>query len=432
MRKLFCLFFCLFCAAAVWADNTSLVGEINISTTRVDPAVVARKFPLKKGDPFTWQAFEKAQEKLHDMRLFKKLDFSTKPNGNQTDISIAAEDGYYFFPLTFFSSGDKNVFFLSLFEGNFLKKGETLFGTVGISDDGYAFSGGLSVLDNFFMVSFTKLDAEQRFYEDYWSSTHGVLSVSKDEGEFGDPLYKWDMRDYDLRLLYAREIGDFSAFISPEFKHLSYSTDVDAGNHNQWTVGLSYRHNVRTSSGMGALFGFGLSDKKKMLADLPVPKYAYAGDISFTAGGAWSGADYDITKLTLNGLWQTETKKRHTFFIQFKVQDTYGSPFSDQVLSTDLLGGQGRYRRLIRGKRGAGMTVSVLYYLLRDNTGLLSLQPFYDLAYVYAGGAYRDHSGAGATLAYKFWRFPFPLGINYTRNLSDQSNVVAFVVGGSF
>ena len=432
MKKVFLALLALCWTAAAAAENTSVVGEINISTTRIDPAVVAHKFPLKKGQPFTWPAFEKAQEKLHDMRLFKKLDFSAKPNGNKTDISITAEDGYYFFPLTFFSSGDKDVFFLSLFEGNFLKKGETLFATAGLSDDGYAFSGGLSILDHFFMVSFTKLDAQQRFYEDYWSSMHGVLSVSKDEDKFGTPLYKWDMRDYNLRLLYAREIGDFSAFISPEFKHLSYSADVDAGNHNQWTFGLTYRRNVRTSSGMGALFGFGLSDKKKMLADLPAPLYAYAADISFTSGGAWTGADYDITKLTLNALWQTETRVHHTFYIQFKAQDAYGSPFSDQVLSTDLLGGQGRYRRLIRGRRGAGMTVSFLYYLLRNDTGLLSLQPFYDLAYVYAGGAYRDHSGTGATLAYKFWRFPFPLGINYTRNLSDQSNVVAFVVGGSF
>ena len=78
------------------------------------------------------------------------------------------------------------------------------------------------------------------------------------------------------------------------------------------------------------------------------------------------------------------------------------------------------------------MTASFLFYILRGNTGLLALRPFYELAYVYTDGAYRDHSGAGATLSYKFWRVPFPLGINYTRNLSDHSDIVSFVLGGQF
>ncbi len=430
MKKLFCLL--LLVLSCPLHAQPQTVGDIHITTTRIDPAVVARKFPLKTGDTFIPRLYEEAQNKLHDMRLFKKLDFSTQPHDGKVDISINAQDGYYFFPLTFFSSGDKDVFFLSLFEGNFLKKGETAFATAGISDDGYSFSGGISLEDNFFLVSFTKLDTQLRFYDDFWSSTYGVLNVAKDKDEYGDPLYQWDMRDYKLRLLYARTLGDFNLFLSPEFKNVSYNTQADAGNHNQWTAGLSYRRNIRTSAGMGALFGFGLSDKKKMLADLPAAQYAYAADLSFTWGGKWSGADYDITKLSATALWQAETRSRHTFFLQLKGQNAYGSPFSDQILSTDLLGGQGRYRRLIRGSRGAGVTVSFLYYLLRDNMGLLSLQPFYELAYVYAGGAYRNHSGAGATLAYKFWRFPFPLGINYTQNLSDNSHTVSFVAGGSF
>lgn len=428
MKKLLPLCFTLCFSAAGLAAQT--VGHVDISTTRMDPAVVARKFPLKPGDPFTQQSYEEAQDKLHDMRLFKKLDFSARPAGDKVDISVNAEDGYYFFPLAFFSSGDKDVFFMSLFEGNYFKKGETGFATAGVSSDGYAFSGGLSMEDNFFQIGFTKLDTEQRFYKDYWSSTYGVLNVTDDEDEYGDPLYKWDMRSYSLNMTYARTFGDFSAFISPEFKHVSYSKDVDAGNHNQLTAGLAYRHNIRTSSGMGAWFGFGLSDKQKMIADMTAPKYAYAADAAFTKGGDWSGADYNITKLALNGLWQMELKQHHVLSLQAKGQNSYGSPFSDEILSTDLLGGQGRYRRLIRGSRGAGATASFLFYLMRDNTGLLAVQPFYEAACVYANGAYRDHSGAGATLSYKFWRFPFPLGLNYTRNISDSSDIVSFVLGG--
>ncbi len=421
------LFVCLYAQA-----QSLRVGDVRISTLRMDPAVAARQFPLKKGDLFTSQAYETAQEKLHDTRLFKKLEFSAAENNGQMDISIDGEDGYYFFPLAFFSAGDKNVFFASLFEGNYFKKGESAFMTAGVSDDGYAFSGGLKQEDHFFQIGFTKLDTEQRFYKHGWSSTYGVLNVADDEDEYGAPVSRRDMRSYALNAVYARTWEDWTVFLSPELKHVSYSSAADAGNHNQLSVGAAYRHNIRTSSGMGALFGFGISDKQKMLADLPRPRYACAADVSITKGGSWSGADYDITRANLNFLWQAELKKHHIFSLQIKGADSYGSPFSDQVLSTDLLGGPGRYRRLLRGSRGAAVTAAFLYYLLRNDTGLLALQPFYETAFVRDRSLWRDHAGTGATLSYKFWRFPFPLGFNYTHNLSDGSDMTSFVIGGRF
>lgn len=413
-------------------DASATVGKINITTTRMFPGVVARKFPLKEGQPFTEEAYDSAQDKLHDLRLFKKLDFQTVPNGGQIDININAEDGYFFFPLVFFTGGDQNAFVLSLTEGNFFKLGELGFLNIGTSDNGSTFSLGMAADDNFLHFNYTNLDVTQRFYNDFWSSSYGVLSVSNDEGKFGAPVKEWDMRSYAFSMLYARSFGDFSAFVSPQFKHLSYSQEVDAGNHNQVSAGVSLKHNIRNNTSMGAWFGFGLSDKQKMLSDMPSPKYGYNLTAAYTSGGDWTGADYQISKFGVSALWQAELKQHHIFDIELKGQDSYGSPFSDEILSTDLLGGQGKYRRLIRGTRGAGASTSFLYYLLRGDTGLLAVRPFYELAYIYAGGAYRHHSGTGATLSYKFWRFPFPLGLNYTRNLSDDSNLVSFVVGGGF
>ncbi len=430
MKKIL-IFLFLFFPFFLTAEELT-VRHISVKTTRINPNIVKNKFPLKSGDVFSQQSYEQAQNKLHDMRLFKKLDFSAHQDKNEVDLHIQAEDGYYFFPLGFFSSGDKDVFFLSLFEGNFFKQGENLFATAGFSDDGYTLSSGLALEDNFLNISFTKLDTELRFYHEYWSNTYGVMNVSNDENKFGSPINQLNMRDYSLRILYARQLQDWSVFIAPEFKHNSYSQPLDAGNHNQISAGFAYRHNIRTSSGMGALFGFGLSDKQKMLDDLPSARYAYAGDISFAKGGSWSGADYNITQLSANLLWQRESTRRHTFSLQIKGKNAYDSPFSDQILSTDLLGKQGKYRRLIRGQRGAGFTASFMYYLRRNQTGLLAVTPFYELAYIYTNRAYRHHSGTGATLSYKFWRFPFPIGLNYTHNLSDHSNVISFVLGGQF
>ena len=408
------------------------MGTVTVQTTRIHPQVVKRRFLLKPKDSFSPSVYEQAQNKLHDMRIFKKLQFSTQEKEDKVDIHIKAEDGFYFFPLGFFSSGDKNALFLSLFEGNFLKRGETAFITAGISDDGYSLSGGLALEDNFFNLSFTKLDTDLRFYPDHWSSTQGVLSIAKDKDKFGPPLYTLDMQDYALRFLYARQFGNFSAFIAPQLKHVSYSRPLDGGNHNQIAIGLAYRNNMRSNASMGAVFGFGLSDKYQTLTDMPTAKHAYAAEVSFSKGGSWIGADYNTTHLTANFLWKLELKQHHIFSLQLKAQDGFSPSFSEQVLSTDLLGKQGKYRRLIRGERGAGLTAAFMYYLLRNDTGLLALTPFYELAYVYTSNSYQDHSGTGATLSYKFWRFPFPLGINYTRNLSDQSQVFSFVFGGQF
>ena len=123
MKKILTILF-LFFSISVFADDLT-VRHISVQTTRIHPEVVKNKFPLKRGDIFTHTSYEHAQNKLHDMRLFKKLDFSTQQDKNEIDIHIRAEDGYYFFPLGFFSSGDKNVLFLSLFEGNFFNNPKT-------------------------------------------------------------------------------------------------------------------------------------------------------------------------------------------------------------------------------------------------------------------------------------------------------------------
>lgn len=419
--------------AAAQNFEGKIIHKIHISTTRMNPAVVARKFPLKEGHRFSTAAYERAQNKLHDMRQFKNIAFSLEEaQSDQVDIFISCDDGYYVFPLAFFSGGDNNAFMLSVAEGNYFKQGETAFVNLGTSNNGFTTSGGLAQGDNFFNVKYTKLDVTERFYNDYWSSSYGVLSVSDDEGEYGIPNRIRDMRSYSFSVLFARAFGDLRVFLSPDFKHISYSDQEDAGNHNQLTAGIQYQSNLRNSSGMGALFGFGLSDKQKMLQKLPQREYGYSFLAAYTNGNDWTGSDYKISRLQLGALWQVKLKTHHVFDLEFKAEDAFNSPFSDQVLSTDLLSGQGRYRRLIRGTRGAGVSTSFMYYLLRNNTGLLALRPFYELAYIRAGNAFRHHSGAGATLSYKFWRFPFPIGLNYTRNLSDNSDMTAVVVGGRF
>lgn len=427
----------LFCWAGLLSAQTpaATVGRVSASSTRMSPQTLQKRFLLKPGDEFTPEAYEKAQDDLHNLRVFKKLDFNAEPQNGRVNIDITAEDGYYLFPIAFAAGGGKSAAAVSLAAGNLFKQGESTFFFAGGSEDGFSASAGASVGDDFFSVNFTKLNFDQRFYQDYWSNTFGVFSTTDDEDEYNSRLLgQIHTKKEQISLTYMRRLSrTLSAFVRPEYVRYTYSQNrLDGGNHNQVTAGLRLSDDIRQEANMGALSGYGLTDKKKSLQNLPRARHGYVADVFYTSGGDWTGSDYDISKLGLDAAWVLELKNRHMLVVEARAQDAFKASFSDEIVSTDLLSGMGRYDRQIRGSRGAGAAASFIYYLLRNDTGLLSIAPFYEIAYVYAGGGYRPHSGTGGTLSYKLWRFPFPVGINYTRNLQDGSDQVGFVIGGSF
>jgi hypothetical protein len=58
------------------------------------------------------------------------------------------------------------------------------------------------------------------------------------------------------------------------------------------------------------------------------------------------------------------------------------------------------------------------------------------MVFVEAGRAWdgigRDKEGVGASVFYRFWRFPLPLGFTVTRSLDDRDTQVSAAVGGRF
>lgn len=410
------------------------VDQVTATSTRMSPNTLKKLFLLKPGDAFTPEAYDKAQDDLHNLRVFKKLDFSTDRQGDKVNISIDAQDGSYIFPLAFAAGGAKSAAGVSLAGGNLFKQGESTFLFAGGSQDGTTASAGITQGDDHFSVGYTKLNFDQRFYSGYRSNMFGVFSTTDDEDKYKNDLKALvHTKKEQFSATYSHRFSrTVRAFVRPEYVRYAYSAPgFDNGNHNQITLGLRLADDIRPGTNMGALSGYGLTDKEKSLRNLPHARQGYAADIFYTGGGNWTGSDYDLAKLGLNAAWVLELKNRHMLLVQGKAQDAFKASFSDEILSADLLT-FGRYDRQIRGERGAGVGASFVYYILRNNTGLLSLAPFYENAYVYAGGGYRAHSGAGATLSYKLWRFPLPVGINYTHNLQDGGDLVGFVIGGAF
>lgn len=432
MRKI--IIITLIFAAAAYAAAQDFdgytVNEIRVNTARMRGHVLLDKFGLKPGDTFTNAVYENAQQDLHNMRVCKEIDFAITPKPDNTiDIDIDAKDGYFFFPLVFAKGGSGGAIALTLVEGNFFKHGETAYATAAFSADGGMGGLGLSIGDSSYSAQVSKLDFEQRFYPGGWSSNYGIFSSSADKGRYGTPLYRIDTKKTTFTFGYSYKIDRLTLFTRPELQHISYhGGGPDGGNHNKITFGAGYGKNLPQGANMGAVFGYGLSDKASALRPLLAMKPGYNLGISYTGGGAWTGADYDINKFAAGAAFLAEFKNHNIFLISLRAQQSVYAVFGEQVRSVELLDKNGNYDRQILGSRGMGLSTSFTYYLLRNQTGLLALEPFYQLAYVYQGG-YKDHSGIGASLFYKLWRFPFPLGINYTHNLSDGSDRVAFYAG---
>ncbi len=433
------IFLFLFIAAAVYVQaqqtedyNGFTINEIEVSSNRIKPEVLKNYFPLKQGDSFSQEKYLHAQNELHDLRIAKNLDFTLIPKqNNKLDISIKADDGYYVFPLFFITGGSNSAAGLALATGNLFKRGETLMFFGGAGQNGEMASIMLKEGKNIYNAFFSNMNFDQRFYKGGWINNTSVFNTGDDEKDFKNPLSTFYTKKDVFNFTYARKAGYFLFSLTPQYEYILYSADLPSGNYNNITFAVKFSKNIRSGANMGALFGYGLTDKEQSLKDLSAPILGYGAQVAYQNGGKWSGADFNISKLSLHLQSITELKTRHLFNVQLKAQDSFSTPFAQQVRSDDLLSAQGRYSRILYGQRGAGISTSFTYYLIRNNTGLLSLQPFYELAYLYNKG-YKHHSGTGASLFYKFWRFPFPVGINYTYNLSDYSNQVSFVLGGSF
>lgn len=411
------------------------VGEISAQSTRMSEETLKRHFLLKPGEEFSAQRFAQAQDELHKLRVFKKLDFTTQPQGDVMNIRIDAQDGWYIFPMGFFTGGAKSAGGVSLAAGNLFKQGESTFLFAGGGRDGWTTHIGFVIPQHFFNVRYTHLNTEQRFYQGHWFNIPSVFSTTDDKEDHGDKLLQEvNGTQETIALTYKYRLSRTLRFtLRPQYKYISYKQGVlDSGKHHQVEVGLEFSDDIRPGMNMGALSGYGLTDKTQSLRDLPRARSGYTAAISYANGGQWTDSDYNLSKLSLEGTWILELPARHLFMLQVQAANAFEMSFSEQVTSTELLSSIGRYDRQLRGKRGAGITTSFVYYLMRNQTGLLSVSPFYELAYVDTGNTYTPHSGAGATVMYKLWRFPLPFGVNYTHNLQDGSHQVGFVIGGTF
>lgn len=416
--------------------SAAQVHSITAETNRMDEDSLKKLFNLKEDEIFTEEKYEKAKEELEGSPLFKKVDFLYKEEKKGIDIHIKADDGIYIVPMAFAYGSNKHSYGVSLEVGNLLKKGEEMLFSVGGSKDGFETHSSLNLGKHYFYGSYSRLDFEQNFYGNGWESTKGVFNSTQDKNKSGRPvLAQTAGKQEDIIFTYGYKISNlWSAFLTPQYEYYSYQDGVlDGGNHSTLGFALQYNDGFSLVMDMHSLDDLALSKKEAALKDLPHLKTGKAAVISYTAGGDWTGSDYEIQKISAGGAYLWEFKTRHRIAVFAKGIRALKAPFSNQIESSDLLFGMGIYDRQQRGKGGISGGLAFTYFLVRNKDILLGLTPFYEQAYVTSGNdSYRPHSGAGAELTFRWWPIHMPVSINYTQNLSDGDHRFGFKIGRHF
>ncbi|MDR1196214.1 MAG: hypothetical protein LBL00_07045 [Endomicrobium sp.] len=444
MKKFFVplllIFFCSFAFSQENSDfNGKTVKEINIKTSRISQKIARKKFLMQEGEVFFEDNYDTARQALHDMRVFKSIDFNITENEDDTiSVNIDAKDGYYVFPMIFGSGGSKSTFAAALMEANLFKAGEMLFLFGVFSSDGFSTMAGFGLKNNFFAIGYGGMQFEESVYKNGSYSTSGMFTAEPDKDKFGDPINKYDVKNNAFSLSWSRSFYEklslSAGFTASDIKYKGNITPSDEGKHNKAVLAVRTFKNVKHDGGggFGALFGIGLSDIADKLADLPKEKYGYSAGLTYETGGDYTGSDYDISKINLKLSGNIEFKTRNVILLDINAAKDFESRFNDKIKSRDVLSGKGIYSREFRGTQAIGTGLSFVWHPVKNKTGILSVVPFIENAILWNGGSPQNHGGAGAIVSYQIWRIPFPIGINFTQNLNDGSSEVSFTVGGGF
>lgn len=415
---------------------SSEIRSITVQTAHMSPRTLQAHLPFQTGDTFDLAAFEKAKADLQHLHFFKTLEFLYREDKNGVDIRIRADDHTYLVVSGLVVSGKKHAAGVSLSGRNFLKQAENITLFIGGGKDGFNTHGEMALGNHTFRLDYFHLRFEQSFYSGGWVSENGLFSPADDKGKYRDVFLdsvKGTQDDFSVSYEY-RFSPHWHAFVTPEYEYYRYDRKrLDTGNHSHVSAGLQYTDDVHPTMNMADLSELSHVEKQDILTDLPRVRSGKTAQVAYMAGGAWSGSDFTIKKWTAQGKYGWEFPSRQQIALFTKVQYAPDVPFSNGVESSELLFGMGIYDREQRGKQGFSAGISWTYFPLRNQTGILSLVPFYEQAYVSDGGrSYASHSGVGLSAGYRFWHFPIPISVTLTHNLTDGSQHAGVKVGGRF
>lgn len=424
------------------------IAAINITGNRTSAGEILRRIPLRKGGVWTAAGEAKARHELHEMRIFRSVNIKTHYDeaAGGVVVDIEASDGWYLVPLPFYVSNDSGQGgSLMLVGGNIFRRAETILVYGAVSGSTKVLMTGVMIGDYFFSAIGAREEYTEKLYTNGAYNTNSFFGSAKDDpAKFGNPYDSYTRKTARHVFGVSRKFGDNHRLgldfqqQKVDYSNPQPSAPSEPGQHNIASLKYKYLSNVDANTGthasgsFGSIFGLGLSDLEDQLKPLPRVKVSQIYEAQFSNCGRALGSDYDFSELHLGwtGLW--ELPQRHV--AQLKVYGIKGwnNPYSQLIPTGRPIGMQGTYAREWRGDKAVGAMASFAYFVSRSKLGLTAGEPFIENGYVWRGDTLYRQTGVGLNVYYRFWRFPLPIGLNYTYSLVDKDSEVSAMVGFSF
>ncbi len=446
--------FWLFAASMAAANEFSSIEEgtvrrIDIETTRVRESVVRRELTFGEGDRLSDDDIQKSRRNLHRLNLFKTLSIESvaDPDTGEIDVSISGEDGWFMLPWPMAGSrGGTRYAMLALMELNYFRRAEGMALMGMIRDDELSGLFAFSVPDYSVMIGSFAASLREYAYRDGGFNVKDFENATdgEDAGDFGEIVnsYERETRHDNIQVVFPAG-PDWRLVLGGSLVEISYDDAVqpelvEDEKSRILSVSLQYGKGDDTSPGpamigmFGRIFGLGMAAVEDELQPTRQTETHWGGRMSLDYAPEWLGSDREYVKL--GGRLDRRTIFRDRSRLSLFTHCTWTSAAPDgQLPSTNRGHGlRGVYAREYRGDTLVSAGISYQRPFWTTRIGSLSANIFSEYAAAWFDGGYGAKEGVGLSLAYRFWRFPLPLGMGYTYSLDDRNGQYSFAMGGMF
>jgi hypothetical protein len=433
-------------AALARAADGSLpvVERIEFIGNRTDERILRRRLPFSEGQVLAPDGLDRARRALLEMRLFKRVVVSSAPaEGGGALVTVALGDGWYLLPFPFFASGSGGGRGgMILAERNIFRRAESLTAAGFFGEGGERVSAAAACEGWGLQASKSRQSFEERVYADGGFSSSSGFRRPSDESNpshYGTVLFEDKRKSDEGRLAASFPLPGIRGTVGWEPARIQEAVPEGGSaatreeRVGQAFFGLRAGAEARESflGDLGNLLGFGLADVGDRLKPLPRPVERIGFGANLYRGAAWTGAErpftYGVGTVSASRSWGMRNK------LSFTLTGGLGRdlPEARKLATGPELGMIGQYAREFRGRSALAAGTSFSRPFRATVRGAWE-----GMVFVEAGRAWdgigRDKEGVGASVFYRFWRFPLPLGFTVTRSLDDRDTQVSAAVGGRF
>ena len=406
------------------AGESARINKITFTGNRVSEETLRAILPIKEGGALTDAALEETYDALYGMKLFKSVAISTEAAGDGlADVRITARDGWFLLPLPFAVSGPAGSSAgLMLFSRNIFRRAEmvSVFGSAG--SGGSSAGAFLEKNGRLLSVHHSERGADERLFTDGgFSSAQNIRGSSGDKGfsKFGTvaELYRRRKQDNSVSAGFPLPVPGLSVLVSYTAEKNAYSNglqDLRGGGRSAWAALGINAGGREKGDDLGVLFGMGLADMEKRLRQSVKTENKWRGGLTAANAGAWSGSDFAFSKASLTLENSTVWGAWNRLSLRCAAVVSANAPESQLPATGRETGLMGQYVREFRGPRMTSFGALFSKPLSASRRGTLQAAVFAEAAFDPAAARATVQKGVGLSLAYRFWRFPLPLGLSYT------------------